>query len=48
MKQAHSIYRGIEIFVARPRTEYFAIIDGKIYSSVFLPHLKKQIRKINK
>jgi hypothetical protein len=48
MKQSHTTYRGIEIFVARPRTEYFAVIDGKTYSSVFLPNLKKQIRKITK
>lgn len=46
MKQTHTIYYGVEILVARPRTEYFAEINGKIYSSVYLPNLKKQIRKI--
>jgi hypothetical protein len=46
MKQTHTIYNGVEILVARPRTEYFAVINGITYSSVFLPHLKKQIRKI--
>ena len=46
MKKTHTIYNGIEIIVARPRTEYFAVINGKTYSSVYLPNLKKQIRKI--
>jgi hypothetical protein len=46
MKQTHTIYRGVEIFIAKPRTEYFAVINGKTYSSLFLPNLKKQIRKI--
>lgn len=45
MKQIHAIYYGIEILVARPRTEYFAVINGNLHSSVHLPHLKKQIRK---
>ena len=45
MKQTHAIYYGIEIVVARPRTEYFAVINGKLHSSKHLPHLKKQIRK---
>jgi len=45
MKKTHTIYHGIEILVARPGTEYFAQINGKTYSSLFLPNLKKQIRK---